>query len=55
MFTRGTERAKVRARARARERERCRQKKQAPCKEPDVGLDPEFQDHTLGRKQALYH
>ena len=29
--------------------ERHRQReKQAPCREPDVGLDPEIPDHTLG-------
>ena len=31
------------------ERQRYRQRaKQAPCREPDVGLDPGLQDHTLG-------
>ena len=37
-----------------RERERDRQReKQAPCREPDVGLDPETPDHALGPRQAL--
>ena len=39
---------------RHRERQRHRQReKQAPCREPDVGLDPVPQDHTLGGRQAL--
>ena len=41
-----------------RERQRHRQReKQAQCREPDVGLDPgapgPWQDHALGRRQAL--
>ena len=36
------------------ERERCRQKeKQAPHREPDVGLDPETTDHSLSQGQVL--
>ena len=36
-------------RERERERQRHREReKQAPCREPDVGLDPSLQDHTLG-------
>ena len=37
------------------QREREKQKeKQAPCKEPDAGLDPRtWQDHALGQRQAL--
>ena len=31
---------------RHRERE-----KQAPCREPDVGLDPGLQDHALGQRR----
>ena len=39
---------------RERERQRHRQReKQAPFKEPDVGLDPASQDHTLGQRQKL--
>ena len=39
---------------RERERQRNRQREeQAPCREPDVGLDPGIQDHALGRRQAL--
>ena len=29
--------------------------KQAPHKEPDVGLDPRPQDHALSQKQTLNH
>ena len=37
-----------------RERQRQRQReKQAPCKEPDVGLILGLQDHALGQRQAL--
>ena len=37
-----------------RERQRHRQReKQAPGREPDVGLDPETADHTLGQGQVL--
>ena len=36
-----------------RERQRHRQKeKQAPCREPDVGLDPGSRDHALGWRQT---
>ena len=39
-----------------RERQRHRQReKQAPGREPDVGLDPEIKDHTLSQRQALNH
>ena len=41
-------------RQRERERQRHRQReKQAPCREPDVGLDPGTLDYTLGRRQVL--
>ena len=30
-----------------RQRHRQRDEKKAPCREPDVGLDPGFPDHTL--------
>ena len=37
-----------------RERQRHRQReKQAPCREPDEGLDPGLQDHTLDQREAL--
>ena len=37
-----------------RERQRCRQKeKQAPCGEPNVGLDPRTRDHALSQRQML--
>ena len=37
-----------------RQRERHRQRdKQAPCREPNVGLDPRAQDHALGERQVL--
>ena len=40
-----------------RERQRHRRReKQAPCQEPDVGLDPGtpgLQDHALGQRQVL--
>ena len=37
-----------------RERQRHRpREKQAPCKEPDVGLNPESWDQALGRRQML--
>ena len=37
-----------------RERQRHRQRaKQASCREPDAGLDPRLQDHTLGQRQEL--
>ena len=39
---------------RERERRRHRQReKQAPCQEPDVGLDPGLQNHALGQRQEL--
>ena len=39
-----------------RKRQRQRQReKQAPCKEPDVGLNPGTMDHTLGRRQTPNH
>ena len=39
-----------------RERQRHGQReKQAPCREPDVGLDPMTQDHALGQRQTLNH
>ena len=39
-----------------RERQRHRQReKQAPRREPDVGLDPEIQDHALEQRQAPNH
>ena len=37
---------------RERQRHRLREK-QAPCKEPDMGLNPGSQDHTLGQRQTL--
>ena len=33
-----------------RERQRHRQREQAPCREPDVGLDPGTPGSCLGRK-----
>ena len=38
---------------RKRQRHRQREEKQAPCREPDVGLDPRSQDYTLSQKQTL--
>ena len=36
--------------------ERYRQReKQAPCREPDVGLTLGLQDHALGRSQTVNH
>ena len=36
-----------------RERQRHRRsEKQAPCREPDPGLDPRLQDRALGQRQA---
>ena len=36
-----------------RERQRHRRReKQAPCREPDAGLDPELQDRALGQRQG---
>ena len=29
--------------------------KEAPCREPDVGLDPKTKDHTLSQEQVLNH
>ena len=38
------------------QRQRHRQKeKQAPCEEPDVGLDPGPRDQLLSRRQMLNH
>ena len=38
----------MREREREREGQRHRQReKQAPCREPDVGLDPRTRDHAL--------
>ena len=40
---------------REREVQRHKQReKQAPHREPDVGLDPRPQDHSLGQRQALH-
>ena len=37
-----------------REKQRHKQKeKQAPCREPDVGLHPQTQDHALSQRQML--
>ena len=36
-----------------REAETQEREKQAPCREPDVGLDPSLQDHALSQRQAL--
>ena len=39
----------MRERERHRDRDRDRQReKQAPCREPDIGLYPGLQDHSLG-------
>ena len=38
---------------RERERQRHRQKKQTPCREPDVGLDPGSPGSCLGLQAAL--
>ena len=36
------------------QRQRHRQREeQAPCREPDMGLDPQTQDHTLSQRQML--
>ena len=41
-------------RERESERQRPRQReKQAPCREPGVGLDPATRGHALGRRQML--
>ena len=41
-------------RDRERERQRHRQReKQAPCRDPDAGLDPRTWNHALGRRQML--
>ena len=38
------------------ERQRHRKReKQAPHREPDVGLDPGSQDHALSRRKMLNH
>ena len=43
-------------RERTIERGRDRQReKQAPCREPDVGLDPGTRDHALSQRQTLNH
>ena len=43
-------------RERERERQRHRQReKQAPCGEPDAGLDPRTPGHDLSRRQMLNH
>ena len=43
----------IHERHREREKQRHRQEeKQAPCGEPDVGLDPRSLGHTLGQRQA---
>ena len=43
-----------RERERERERQTHRQReKQAPCREPDVGLDSRFRDHVLSQRQML--
>ena len=39
-----------------KERQGHRQKhreKQAPCREPDVGLDPRPRDHTVSQRQTF--
>ena len=47
-------RQRERERERERERQRHRQgEKQAPCQEPDVGLDPESPGSHPGLKVAL--
>ena len=39
-----------------RERQRHRQReKQAPHREPDVGLDPRSRDYALSQRQVLNH
>ena len=39
-----------------RERETHRQReKPAPCREPDVGLDPRTLDHNLNQRKMLNH
>ena len=40
---------------RERQRHRQREKKQAPCREPDVGLDPVSPGSHSGLKAALNH
>jgi hypothetical protein len=43
-----------RERERERERQKIRQReKQAPHQEPNMGLDPRLQDHTLSQRQRL--
>ena len=37
-----------------RQRHRPREK-QAPCREPNVGLDPHTRDHALSHRQTLNH
>ena len=44
----------MRDREREREREKIREKeKQSPHQEPNMGLDPRLQDHTLSQSQRL--
>ena len=39
-----------------KERQRHRQReKQAPCKEPNAGLNPRPRDHSLSQRQMLNH
>ena len=46
----------IHERHRKRERHRHRQReKQAPCREPDTGLDPGFPGSHPGLKEALNH
>ena len=46
----------MRERERERERQRHRQReKHAPCREPDVGLDPRSPESGPGLKAALNH
>ena len=43
----------MRGREREREKQTYRQReKQAPCREPGVGLIPGLQDHTLGQTRC---
>ena len=45
---RDTHREKAGKREREGERGHRQREKQAPCREPDMGLDPGLQDHVLG-------
>ena len=47
-----TEREREREREREWQRHRQREK-QAPCEEPDVGLDSRPQNHALSQRQML--